>query len=590
MQEKTIIILLKDLWIHIEDRHRKLLIILIFVMFFSALSEIVSIGIILPLLTILANPEDIFTLLAEYPILNFIQPSNADQLLLPIVILFCGAAVISGFMRVLLLWMNTRLSSKIVLNLSANIYKKFLHQPFEVYSSKNSSTIIAGISSKMDIIGSSVIFSTVNLISSIVMLITILLVLFLINFYLTLSVFGIFGVAYGVIILATKRKLSINSKRIAEEKTKVVEALQEGVGGIRDILLDGSQEVYCALFQKADINLRNALVFNQIISNCPRFIMESLGLIVLALLILILKHNNTSIAEIITIVGVLALAAQKLLPLIQQGFAAWSGIHGSREVLVEILEYLNQKIPKISNKSKYLPFKSDITLQNVYFSFNLTNSNVIKKCNIRIQKGSHIGIVGKSGSGKSTILDIIMGLLIPTSGFLKIDGNSINDQNRLLWQAHVANVPQEIFLSDSSIAENIAFGKSSLNIDFDRIEEVSKKAQLHDFIQSLPEKYLTRVGERGALLSGGQRQRIGIARALYKKADVIILDEATSALDRNTESLLIDMIEELSEEITIIMVSHRLSTLKKCDFIYKVSDGLISSPMKYEQFIRRKFP
>ena len=200
--------------------------------------------------------------------------------------------------------MNTKLSSRIVSNLGANIYKKFLHQAFENYSSKNSSAIISGISSKMDIIGSSVIFSMVHLISSLVMLITILCVLFAINFQLTFYVFAVFTLAYTIIILVTKKSLSTNSKKIAFEKTKVIENLQISLGSIRDILLDGSQQIYCDLFEKADNKLRNALAYNQIISNSPRFIMESLGLILLALLILFLKRENTSIAEIIPIVGI----------------------------------------------------------------------------------------------------------------------------------------------------------------------------------------------------------------------------------------------------------------------------------------------
>ena len=588
MQRKTVINLLTDLWFHINVRHRKLLIILIFVMFFSALIEVISIGIVLPLLAALTNPEQIFKYLPSHSLFSFFRTISQDHLILLVVILFCVTALISGFIRLFLLWMNTKLSSRIVSNLGANIYKKFLHQAFENYSSKNSSAIISGISSKMDIIGSSVIFSMVHLISSLVMLITILCVLFAINFQLTLYVFAVFTLAYTIIILVTKKSLSTNSKKIAFEKTKVIENLQISLGSIRDILLDGSQQIYCDLFEKADNKLRNALAYNQIISNSPRFIMESLGLILLALLILFLKRENTSIAEIIPIVGVLALGAQKLLPLIQQAFAAWSGIFGSRKVLEEVLVYLNQKTPEVTGNAKQLPFRSDIILEDVNFSFSQTKLSVVKKCNIRIKKGSRIGIIGKSGSGKSTILDILMGLLIPTSGFLKIDGNKIDDQNRLLWRAHISHVPQEIFLSDASIAENIAFGKDKSNIDFNRVAAVSKKAQLHDFIESLPEKYLTRVGERGALISGGQRQRIGIARALYKQADLIILDEATSALDQDTETLLIDMIDTVNHDVTVIMVSHKLSTLRKCDVIYNVLNGSISSPLKYNQITTKR--
>jgi ATP-binding cassette subfamily B protein len=417
------------------------------------------------------------------------------------------------------------------------------------------------------------------------MLIVILCALFTINFTITLAVFGGIAFIYGLLIKLTRKKLLENSKRIAIESTQVIKSLQDGLGGVRDILLDGSQEVYCTSYTKADLPLRRAQAFNHIVSNSPRYIMESLGLALIALLAFTLVNRPGGIVEAIPLLGLIGLGAQRLLPIIQQAYAAWSGILSAQGALIDVLGYLDQKIPETPEQNSILPFHTSLKLKDVSFSYGLRKANVIKSCNLEIKKGSCVGFVGRTGSGKSTILDILMGLLSPTYGYLKVDNQEINNKNRRQWQKHIAHVPQSIFLTDSSIAQNIAFGQIDGEIDDSRLRDVSKKAQLSDFIESLPHKYQTVVGERGVQLSGGQRQRIGIARALYKNADVIILDEATSALDIHTEASLMDVIESLGHEMTILVVAHRLTTLKKCDVIYEIDNGSISKATTYNEII-----
>jgi ABC-type multidrug transport system fused ATPase/permease subunit len=584
----NIICLLKSLWLHINHSHRRSLITLLFVMFVAAFSEVVSIGAVLPFLAVLTNPDHIFNYEFLHPIFLSFGYTTSQQLVFPISFIFGVAAIFAGAMRLTLLSMSTRLSYSMGANLSINIYRRTLHQPYETHISRNSSALITGISSKIDIVNNSVILNGLNLVISIVMLIVILCALFTINFTITLAVFGGIAFIYGLLIKLTRKKLLENSKRIAIESTQVIKSLQDGLGGIRDILLDGSQDIYCASYTKADLPLRRAQAFNHIVGNSPRYIMESLGLFLIALLAFTLVNKPGGIVEAIPLLGLMGLGAQRLLPIIQQAYAAWSGILSAQGVLIDVLGYLDQKIPETPEKNSILPFHTSLKLKDVSFSYGLRKANVIKSCNLEIKKGSCVGFIGRTGSGKSTILDVLMGLLLPTSGYLKIDNQEINNKNRRLWQKHIAHVPQSIFLTDSSIAQNIAFGQHDNEIDINRLKDVAKKAQLSDFIESLPNKYETVVGERGVQLSGGQRQRIGIARALYKKADVIILDEATSALDIDTEKTLMELIESLDHDMTIFIVAHRLTTLKHCDVIYELDNGTISNSYSYKEIMKNK--
>ena len=583
--DNNIIYLLKSLWLHINQKHKSLLIALLFVMVFAAFSEVLSIGTVIPFLAVLTNPDQVF----NYEFLHSIFVSfgyvSSQQIVFPIAVTFGAAAIFAGAMRLMLLWMSTRLSYAIGANLSINIYRKTLHQPYKIHISRNSSAVITGISNKIDIVSNSIILNGLNLVTSIVMLITILCALFTVNFTVTLALFGSITCIYGLLIKLTRKKLLENSKRIAVESTQVIKTLQDGLGGVRDILLDGSQEVYCSAYTKADFPLRRAQGFNHIVGHSPRYIMESLGLVLIATLASSLVSRPGGIVEAIPLLGLIGLGAQRLLPIIQQAYAAWSGMLSTQGILLDVLSYLDQKMPEIEKQNSILLFNKSLKLENVSFSYGLRKATVVEGCNLEIKKGTCVGFIGKTGSGKSTILDILMGLLSPTSGYLKVDKKKINNKNRRQWQKHIAHVPQSIFLTDSTIAQNIAFGQFDSEIDKSRLKDAAKKAQLSDFIESLPRKYQTVVGERGVQLSGGQRQRIGIARALYKNADVLILDEATSSLDIHTESSLMDIIESLGHEMTILVVAHRLTTLKRCDVIYELDNGSISKAMSYKEII-----
>ena len=587
-ENQAISSLLKRLWHHISPRRRGQFGLLLVLMLLASFAEILSIGSALPFLGVLTAPERVFLHPSVQPIIQAFDLTEPKQLLLPLTVAFGGAAIISGALRLLLLWASTRLSYAAGADLSLSIYRRTLYQPYSVHCARNSSEIINGISGKTSTV-INVITMFLTLISSIAMLITILIALLSVSPLIAIVAFGGFALIYFAIIKLTRKKLAINSARWARESTQVIKSLQEGLGGIRDVLIDGSQNAYCAIYSNADLPMRRAQSSISFIGASPRYAIEALGMLLIAALAYSLARRTDGLASAIPVLGAMALGAQRLLPVLQQAYGAWSSIQGGQTSLQDAIALLDQPMPDFTNRTafKALSFNNTITLKQVSFRYCPQASNVISGINLTLKRGSRVGFIGTTGSGKSTLLDIVMGLLEPTEGSLEIDGQAIDINNQRAWQDHIAHVPQSIFLADSSIEENIAFGVPKNQIDHKRVRQAAKQAQIADTIESWPDQYQTFVGERGIRLSGGQRQRIGIARALYKQADVIIFDEATSALDSETELAVMQAIEGLSKDLTLLIIAHRLTTLKNCSHIVELGDGRIKRNSSYLNIVNQ---
>lgn len=582
--------LLNRLLHHISPRRRGQFGLLLILMLFASFAEILSIGAVLPFLGVLTAPARVFEHPAAQPIIQALGLTAPAQLLLPLTLAFGVAAFIAGAMRLLLLWASTRLSFATGADLSISIYRRTLYQPYAVHCARNSSEVINGISGKANSVIYSIIVPTLTLISSSVMLITILIALLVVEPIIALAAFGGFGLIYVWIIRLTRKQLLLDSQRIARESTHVIKSLQEGLGGIRDVLIDGNQATYCQIYRNADLPLRRAQGNNLFISASPRYAMEALGMLLIAALAYSLAQQADGIAKAIPILGALALGAQRLLPVLQQAYGSWIQINGGQASLQDTLELLDQPLPDYADQpaAPPLPFEHTIRLKELGFRYSPQTPYVLKQLNLTIAKSSRVGFIGTTGSGKSTLLDIVMGLLQPTEGTLEIDGQAVTPGNHRAWQAHIAHVPQAIFLADSTIEENIAFGVPQDQIDAERVRQAAQQAQIADSIESWPKQYQTFVGERGIRLSGGQRQRIGIARALYKQADVIIFDEATSALDNETEQAVMQAIENLSKDLTLLIIAHRLTTLKNCTQIVELGEGGIKRVGNYQDIVNQK--
>jgi len=557
-------------------------------MLLASFAEILSIGAVLPFLGVLTAPERVFEHAAAQPIIQALGLTAPAQLLLPLTIAFGVAALVAGAMRLLLLWASTRLTFATGADLSISIYRRTLYQLYAVHCTRNSSEVINGISNKTGGV-IHIITQVLTLISSGAMLIAILVALLSVDPLIALAAFGGFSLIYAFIMTLTSKQLRINSKFIASESTNVIKSMQEGLGGIRDVLIDGSQGVYCQIYRNADRPLRRAQGSSAFIGSSPRYAMEALGMILIAALAYSLAQQPDGIARAIPVLGALALGAQRLLPVFQQAYGAWSLVWGGHASLQDALELLDQQLPDYADQlcAQPLSFNHNISLKELGFRFDPQTPYVLEKLNLTIAKGSRVGFVGTTGAGKSTLLDIVMGLLQPTDGSLEIDGETVSPGSHRAWQAHIAHVPQAIFLADRTVEENIAFGVPKDQIDPQRVRKAAQQAQIADSIESWPKQYQTFVGERGIRLSGGQRQRIGIARALYKQANVIILDEATSALDNATEQDVMQAIGGLGKDFTLLIIAHRLTTLKDCAQIVELGEGGIKRVGSYQDIVNQ---
>jgi len=559
---------------------------LLMLMLFSSIMEVVSLGAVVPFIGVLTQPEKVFALPIVLNIANSVGIVSSDDLILPITIMFITAALVAGLTRMLLSWVTIHLTSSIGVELSDDAFRKTLYQPYSIHISRGSSEIISGITQKV-ITATRVILSVVSIFSSTLLLAAILATLLIINPKTAGIAILCFSMGYLFIAWAVRKRLSTNSKHIAREQTFVVKAVQEGLGAIRDILLHNTQDIYSKEYHKAVLLLNRSNAENTFLNQVPRYLMEIVGMILIAILAYILSFKPGGLLSSLPLIGALALGAQRLLPMSQLLYASWANIASSRSSLIDILKLLEQPLPKITTYESPIPFDfmDEIRLDHVDFRYETRNSMILNNVNLIIKKGSQVGFIGSTGSGKSTMLDLIMFLLVPTNGKILIDGELIdNNELRHAWQNNIAHVPQNIFLSEASVCENIAFGVPKEMIDMSRVKRAAESAQIASFIESHPEKYNIFVGERGVHLSGGQRQRIGIARALYRKANIIIFDEATSALDGAIEEAVIDAIEKLDPNLTILIIAHRLSTLRNCDTIIKLESGKIIAQDTYEFF------
>jgi ABC-type bacteriocin/lantibiotic exporter with double-glycine peptidase domain len=560
-------------------------------MIVTSLAEVFTIGAVLPFLGVLTAPEKIFANDFAQPFITLLQIESSEDLLLPFTLIFIMAAVFAGIARITLLWVQTRLSMAIGADFSVQVYERTLYQPYSLYVSRNSSEILAG-ARKAEKLADHIIQPVLLVISSVLILLAVIATLLVIQPVIALVPFLGFGLIYAAVVSTTKRRIAYNSQTIAAHQGRVTKAIQEGLGGIRDVLIDGTQPVYSKLYKDALVPMQQAQASNQVVGASPRFGVEALGIVLIAGLSYVLaaaSGEGGGANNAIPVLGALALGAQRLLPLLQQIYNAYITIKGDQVSTQDVLDLLDQPTPKhaYAPPTRPMAFHDSITLKDLGFRYTPQGPWVLRDLNLEIPKGSRVGFVGVTGSGKSTLLDLVMGLLGPTEGALLVDNTVIKPQNTRAWQAHISHVPQAIFLSDTSITENVAFGVPHQQIDQHRVKHAAEQAQIAQTIVGWRNSYDTLVGERGVRLSGGQRQRIGIARALYRRANVIIFDEATSALDSETEAAVMQAVETLGRDITILIIAHRLTTLRNCDRIVELANGGIKAIGSYEQMIRR---
>ena len=540
----------------------------------SGMAEVTSLAAVVPFLTVLADPQRVWS----QPLIRGLAESRGltapGQLLLPVTLLFAGSAIVAGAIRLVNLWLSGRVAAGIGSDLSHEAYRRTLYQPYSVHVDRNSATITTAIISHIDEMIHGVIAPLLMVAVNVFVVGAIAAGLVWIDPRVAFLTVAAFGGAYLLIATATKQSLVANGRRGAALTKTLVQNVQESLGAIRDVLLDHSQPYYLDRYRDADWSLRQLRARAELLGGFPRFVIEAGGMAGVAALAYILVKGQGGIAAALPVLGALALGAQRLLPALQQTYTSFAQMQNHTAGLETVLDLLDQPAPEIDRPPvAAAAFADSIAVDDVSFRYQPNLPLVLADVSLVIRRGERVALVGPTGSGKSTLADILMGLLQPTAGKLLIDGREALPE---AWQANIAHVPQSIFLADTSIAENIALGISAAEVNQGRLEAAAAQAQIAEFIESLPKGYATTVGERGVRLSGGQRQRIGIARALYKQAPVLVFDEATSALDDATEKALMDTLDGLSRDLTIIMIAHRLSTTAYCDRVVTVERGSLA--------------
>ena len=571
--------LFKSIWSHFEKKRKIQIILLLFLMASSAIAELLSLAALIPFLAIVSEPERLWRLNIIKLFANIFKIDNSINLLLYFSLIFGFLSIISTVIKLSNVWLNKKIVASLASDLSIKALKNTLNQSYETHIKTNSSKIISGLSSHLDNTQYLMNFS-LQLVTSLFVSIGILGGIFLANWKIAILAGFFIGGSYLFIVIKTKKILIRNSKFITNSINTQTKNLQEALGAIRDIILHDNQKTFIKIYASNDHPRRSLQASNQYFQQFPKSILETLTILFGTFFCVIFVSNSADKTEIITTLGTLTLGSQKLLPACQQIYGSWVGIKSnvsSAEVLLALLEQ-NTNIGKKALKKAHLNFKKSIELKNLDFSYD-NKRFILDSINLKIKKGEIIGIVGKTGSGKSTLVDIIIGLLEPTNGKIEIDGRDIyfeNSDNKIVsWRKNISHIPQSIFLRDASIYENIAFGIEKQKINKSKVRKVAELACIKSFIENELGSYNKYVGEKGIKLSGGQLQRIGIARALYKESSLLVMDEATSALDSDTEKKIINSIINLKNKPTIIMIAHKYNTLSNCNRIIQIENGRI---------------
>jgi len=578
---------------HFLLQEKKSFIILLFVIFITALLETLGVLSILPFVAVLSNPK----LIETNVFLNTIYQKTS---LIGIVdetkfIIFLGSLsffgiIISITLRMTSIYLTGRFSFRKESSISTSLMKSYLHQPYVWFLSQNSSNISKTILAEVNHVVHGALGPAVNLLSHSLLTFFLFLMLFLINPILTLTISLGLSISYGLIYYLTRHYLfRLGSDRL-QSNTNRFFILNEAFGAFKAVKIGGLEKNYVKNFTKSAHQYAKTLSISQIFIFTPRFILEGIAFGGMIVIVILLINQGRGFTNIIPILTVYVFAGYRLIPSLQQIYAAFSQLRFSKESLNILYRDIKSfsYFESASSKIDPMKFVKNIKLNNICYQYPNNQKLTLKNINITIPINHKIGIVGVTGSGKTTLVDIIIGLINPKIGTISVDDNPVNDSNKRSWQKNIGYVPQQIYLADKSIKNNIAFGLNSEDINLEQVKLVAKISNLHEYVMNeLPENYNTIVGERGVRLSGGQIQRIGIARALYHNPQLIVFDEATSSLDNFTEKVVMEAIDNLNNKnVTIIHIAHRLDSLKNCNKIYLLTDGKIKDEGHYNELIK----
>ena len=570
-----------------EQRNASLLMIMVLGMAFLDMLGVAS---ILPFTTVLSNPD----LIESNILLNkafktaktFGVETKQDFIFIFGILVFI-VLIVSLVFKALTLYIQTLFVLMRTHSIAKRLVEGYLNQPYSWFLNRNSSELGKNILSEVSTVTSSGMNTLIELIKQYLVTFAILGLLIVYDPKLTLIAIFTLGGVYGLIYFFTRVILKRLGKEHFDANEARFKSLSEAFGSAKEIKMGGLEKTFVERFSIPSLVIARNLSLKEFISNMPRFLLEALVFGGMILVILYLMVKSGSFVNSVPTIALYAFAGYRLMPALQKIYSSTTTLRFAGPAVDNIYEDFKKLKPLDLNQEKnILKFTKNIALKNIHYNYPNTSRKVLKNINLNIPVNSTVGIIGPTGCGKTTAVDVILGLLEAQEGTLEVDNQIIDKENVRSWQRSIGYVPQHIYLADDTIAANIAFGAESENIQQINVERASKIACVHDFVTNeLPLKYQTSVGERGVRLSGGQRQRIGIARALYHNPKILILDEATSALDIDTEKAVIDAINKINKEITIILITHRLNTLKNCDIIFKFDKGEIVDKGTFNKLI-----
>jgi HlyD family secretion protein len=561
-----------------------------------AFAEILGVASIVPFMALVGDmsllQQD--TMIAE--VYQASGTSSQTQFVFLLGVAVLAMLFISAVISMFTTWQLSMFATKVGTEIADRLYTHYLKQGWLFHASGSSAQLTKKIANETTRVTGQVLLPLMMMNARMGLAIFMALAIFIYDPKVAITGLMIFAVAYFVLYKIVRKRLQQNGKSVSQVHEQRFRLMNEGFGGIKDVLLLGRDEDFIKRFNQTGLTLAYSQGTNTALAQVPRYFMElvAFGSMIALVLYLIASHGE-NLGLILPILSVYALAGFKLLPAFQQIYASVAQIKGNISAFESIAQDLQDSLDKkdqtqndlMKINDSHLVLSKSISLQNISFTYPGKQTPALNNLDMSVPANSVVGIVGPSGSGKSTVIDILLGLIEPQSGQLKIDDEGIANQNLRAWQNTIGFVPQSIFLSEGTIAENVAFGIPEKEIDFDQVKKALNLAHLNDLVQSLDDGVHTKVGERGVQLSGGQRQRIGIARALYHEAEVLVFDEATSALDGITEKLIMEAIHDFSGQKTIIMIAHRLKTVQKCDQIFFLDQGRVLDQGTYSELLEK---
>lgn len=564
---------LKEIFKIFTAVEKKKIFFLLFLILIGTIFELVSLGVVLPAVKIFTDSE----FLNQVYVFTGIPELSFNLLIFFVLLSTVGIFLLKNFFLWYLLIVRSKFLSTYTGNLQTRVFKGYLSQSMPYFSKKNSSTIINNISNLSVFFSSIYLEAIISIIVELVILIGILSLLLYYNFQITLIIIIVFGGCVLLIYFLNKKKLKHIGRSRNFFSEKQLENLQRGIGGIREIKIIGKESFFVDNFKNSTDQLISANYESSIISGSPRLLIEFLAVLCFSIAIIILTLQGNTLVESLPLLAVYLAATYKLLPSFQKLIFLMNRLKYSDPAAKQLLNLLPELLVSKeidNNKGSKMAFLNEINIKNISFKYPKTDKFILSNINLRIAKNSFVGISGESGAGKSTLIDLIAGLLEPTAGSILVDNTDIF-KNLRNWQNTIGYVPQNIFLVSDSIKNNIALGLDSSEIDDKLLNRAIEKSCLRKFIETLPDKENTIVGEHGSLISWGQRQRIGIARSLYNNPSVLIFDEATSSLDPETEDEILREIQLLKKNLTLIFISHEKKSLKNCDKLFSIKNGII---------------